>query len=832
MENILLWILFIVIISLNFLALGYYYEKIEILKTLTMAVVLFWMEYAILSGLWFLIDKFSFIAVLVNQAIIVGLITIYLCARANRKAIKLVSLKKQDWLIFLIVFVAFLLSYTKFDLYMMGQDQGLYQAEALELYMGDYEVEHDFEEYNILQKDEDKEAYKEMLDKEWPGYYIRSSSQYMSTTPPKSEVSGVYHGVQTFPAMLALMGRLFGMRNMIHVQTIFYLCSIILVCYALVEMRVPYKIQFLLSLLFAMSPLLLWLSKASYTEMFLTMLVSYYLYLIEENCKNKWIIAMPLIAFSFVHVSFLILWPCFWIVNTILYLSEKNKQYIYVNIASSLGLFVGDYMMAHIAVNYFYANCSRLYISNIITSKNLLSWIGILVIISCIISILLLRMKSVKSESLIQYIKKYKWIISAFLGLCMIYIVWHAVKVGYFSSIEDAPRSDIYQYYGRGYIAFSHLAIYACAMATGFIILPILYIGMMLKPDKAVENYKSFVITVMFLYIVVLQSAVIRVDIPYFYYYSRYLAYYIPVIMITVVPYVNNYSKKILVPVFSLSLCSMLLFDQAIIRGKDDTILEWETVEDLDLAIQDDSALILCGKKVQQTYGSYIRSVTRAAVFPDFEDMDAQMTLLLQHYDNVYILCENEYMGEKYGEHVVQTVYQDLNTSSENKSFICGLFPVSMVETNDTVILYQVGYNKLADAIGFSSDNRDTGLYVVSGMFGSEGSYAWTKGNEVAIRFRLDSSYAEEKIHVDFGINNIINTKQTVQVYVNGQFACEKVITFQDMSLGADFEPDKDGNVEIKLLLPDAISPKELGISEDNRQLGIALTDLSIVGQN
>lgn len=85
---------------------------------------------------------------------------------------------------------------------------------------------------------------------------------------------------------------------------------------------------------------------------------------------------------------------------------------------------------------------------------------------------------------------------------------------------------------------------------------------------------------------------------------------------------------------------------------------------------------------------------------------------------------------------------------------------------------------------------------------------------------------------MDFGISNVFNTKQTVQVFVNGQFTCKRTITSEDMSLGVDFEPDKDGNVEITLLIPDAVSPKELGVSEDDRQLGIALTELSIEYRN
>jgi hypothetical protein len=46
-------------------------------------------------------------------------------------------------------------------------------------------------------------------------------------------------------------------------------------------------------------------------------------------------------------------------------------------------------------------------------------------------------------------------------------------------------------------------------------------------------------------------------------------------------------------------------------------------------------------------------------------------------------------------------------------------------------------------------------------------------------------------------------------------------------TIPADQVPD-DGLLWIRLALPDAVAPKHLGLSEDPRQLGVALIDLSI----
>ena len=686
------WGFTILTLLCNMGILLYREEKYNPIRNLIIAIATFWSGYAVLSGVYFLFDKFSIVTVLVCQCTISFLILLLLIIKLGVKKIQVDIEIARELPIVLILFFALILSFSKFELFHTGQDQGLYQAEALELYMGHYEVEHDFEEYNIFQNEEDKQKYKDMLDKTWPGYYLMSTSAETAHMQSKSDVSGVYHGVQTFPAMLALAGRLFDMKNMFQLQTIFYLCGIAFLYYTLYDMNTRKKNRLLLTLIFALSPLILWLSKASYTEMFLTMTMSFYLYLVFDKNKFKWIMLVPLLAFSFVHVSFLIFWPCFWLVNFVLYCSERNKQYIGVNICSSIGMVAGYYVMAHIATRYFYGNCSRLYVSDIVTQENLLIWIALVVILSCIVSIITLIIDIEKIAHKIVGVKRFIWVIPFILILAMIFWIRLGLKEGYILSPEDASIPSIYLYYGQGKVAFGHLSIFACAMATGFIILPYTFICMIRNPQKTITNPPIFAVTILFLYIVVLLSVFFRNNIPYYYYYSRYLAYYIPIICLMGAVYLEECKMALFVPIAVLSLCSMIPFDQAIVLNKDDTIWEWEVLEDLDNALDEGASVIIVGEELQRDMGPYVRTVANVSVFPNFEDRDRQVEILGNSYDNIYVLSTNECEQGMYGKYQLNIVYRDSYIHSQGRDFVKGFFPTSVDTQKKEIILYHCEY--------------------------------------------------------------------------------------------------------------------------------------------
>ena len=822
-----LWFLVIPILIVIFLLLNYRYEEINIVKHTAISITIFWILFSVLAGIYFMFDAFGFATVLVTELAIVSIVLISLIGLKGWKAIKVSFEKERDLVILLLLCVAFVMTVNKFELYDTGQDQGLYQIEALELYMGNYEVQHDFEEYHILEDAADKEAYYRMLDEVWVGYYPLSAGEYTDPDAAISEVSGMYHGVQTFPAMLALAGRLFGMEHMMQLQTILYLCSIALLYYTMCDMNVSKMKRTLLTMVFMLSPLALWISKATYTEMFLCLMIAFYCYLLFEENDQKWMMGMPLVGFSFVHVSFLAIWPIFWLANAVLYIYKMNRQYIWANILGAIGLAAGYVMMGTIAPEYFYFNCRRLYIENIITSNNLLIWIVAIAMASCVVSAVMLKIKMAHIKKIWMRLQKADWIIPAIIGIAMIYWVVYGAKMGFCMVPSDGNRPGLVSYYGQGLIAYTHLVIYACALATGFFIIPCVLGYMLVKGKNVVAHVKTYVLTMLFIYIVVLQTVFFRNEIYYYYYSSRYLLYYIPVICLMAAVCFQRWNQKVVISILLLSICCTLYFDVAIIQNKDDTKMEWEILVDLEQCVDENAAIIINGEGMQSQLGPQLRSVSGAAVFPKFENFKGQVQLLYECYDAVYILSEDDFVSNELDERILRIVYRDYYQQSMAPMYEWGIYPTEIVPVTKEVVLYKVVFYELGEDIFFATDNRNADEYVTQGLSHNEQTFAWIVGEQLDMQFWLDEELVGTTLEANFDVMYVYNAPQEVQIFVNDEFV-DSVIVNKEGLLTFEFEVPQEA-VNIQLLFPNAVSPKELDESADAREMSLGISKVVFV---
>lgn len=684
-----LWIFVIISLILLYVILEIIYNEIELIKMVALIFAFFFSGYSVISGIFFLLDKFSFYNVLIVQ-IIVELFVI----GVNRKRISKMKIvfEKKDTVLLIVLGILFCLTSEKFELYGTGQDQGLYQVEAIELYMGNYEVQHDFEEYGILENEEDRQAYKEMVHKVITGYYPLKGRDWPTVNEEEilSDVSGMYHGVQTFPAMLALMGKLIGLENMVQVQTVFYLCTISLFYYFTQKLNSSRILKILMTVLVGISPLILWLSKAFYTEMFLTMLISLYLCLLVEK-EHKALIAIPWIAFLFVHVSGVIYLPVFILINLLSYLKDRNKEWIYANVLSAVGLYIGYLSMSVIAPQYFFDNCARLYYGNLITKYNFMNWILLIAILIIVISCLLLILSGNIKEKINSLAKKiiFSNVVPILIFLAIIFWIYYGIKMGYLSE----QGSGLTWYYGNGLEVFTHLTIYAFSMATGYFLIPFIIYKMIRNWKGLMENEFGWELGLLFIYLVIIQSILFRKEIQYYYYYSRYLALYIPIICAIGILCLSSWKKKWIVGFAVLSFIPIVIFDKSVIENKDDTIWEWEVLFDLENAIEDNSAIIM-EKELQKSMGTQVRALTNCSIFPVFDDVNEQIELLQKNYDYVYYLSGDENAGisneDEINEDRLQIVYKDSYICSNNGVIKEWHFPISVKKTEEQIALYEI----------------------------------------------------------------------------------------------------------------------------------------------
>lgn len=682
-------------IALLLIVAAVLFRPADWVKVSVLAVSAFCLLYVICSGLLFWIDQFSFkralagVFVLSAAGAVCGTLTEL---KAKRSLLDILPVRPTDVLPFVLAVVTLFMTAEKFELYHNGQDQGLYQAEAIELYMGNFEVVHSFEEFQILEREEDIEAYREMLRSTILGYYPLSGDYASAWSDRGKQIdvtSGMYHGVQTFPAILALGGRLFGLENMMQVQTVFLICSVLLIYYMLRNMGLSrFKSVAALSV-FALSPLVLWISKTSFTEMILTLCYSLYLFLLTEQDtpQKRLLLSLPLVGFCFVHVSALLLYPVFLLAFVMLYLHSGKREYLWANVIMAVGLFAGYTMMGTIAPKYFFDNLRRLYFGSLITRENILYWVYAGALFTALVPLLLLpRLKN--GQALYQKILSLRKAIPWIIALCGLVMLYRVIVTGYFT---EPPGKNIYQWYGTGFInALGHTSFLAFCMATGGgVLIMLLWHVASQKKDELWSSPNKVVIWMLFLYCVLLQGTFFRPIVWYYYYYSRYLVFYIPIIAAAfgiLLSELKNIKPWI---AWSVSVALMLMFDAPLLTHQDLTTMEWENVFEVQALIPGDAAVVL-SHDAAQYMGPQIRALTGAAIFPAFEDLEREFELLEKHYPYVYFLnMPNGPTPDYVTEGPFRIIYKDRTAHNEKGITMEWYFPIDYPESNRVIEIYR-----------------------------------------------------------------------------------------------------------------------------------------------
>jgi phosphoglycerol transferase len=141
----------------------------------------------------------------------------------------------------------------------------------------------------------------------------------------------------------------------------------------------------------------------------------------------------------------------------------------------------------------------------------------------------------------------------------------------------------------------------------------------------------------------------------------------------------------------------------------------------------------------------------------------------------------------------------------------------------------------VGDRIDFSRKGMSA-LVVGRGWSSQEDSLRWTDGKRADIRLKVAAAAANAPLRLRLAGSvalGAIRTRQTMTVLINGQEAAR--FTFQAgqdaPALIVPLDPrglGDDRKVVVSLLFEDVRSPKALGLSQDDRQLGIALSSIAL----
>ena len=201
-------------------------ERWNALRWLTVSLASYLMEYVVVSAVLLLPDVFSVARTLAVQAalnVLMLAVRWRLCLKRGKSIFG-----NMDWDLceyrapVAIVVAALLFTGTHFGFFGMGQDQGVYQTKAIDFMNGRTSCIYHFEEFDVLESDALREETLSRTREKLGGLYQRDDERFapvlaqvpsflnVYTDMCRDETDAVYHGIPTYPALLALFGILGG----------------------------------------------------------------------------------------------------------------------------------------------------------------------------------------------------------------------------------------------------------------------------------------------------------------------------------------------------------------------------------------------------------------------------------------------------------------------------------------------------------------------------------------------------------------------------------------------------------------------------------------------
>lgn len=704
----------------------------------------------------------------------------------------------------------------KNELFGMGQDEGVYQCEAINFLNGYDKRQQDFEEYHLLEEEESQENFQTAVHNKLAGYDIPVEN-YPDTVYNRnvSSVSGIYHGIPTYPAMLALWGKVAGMERMADIQTIFYVLSIFLIGFICDNLNLKQFSKLIACGMTAISPAVIWVAKSSLTEMFLALLMGMYLYFLTEknNPECYGFSIIPIMAFSCYHVSVYTLMPYFVMTYAGMYFFTKRKIFSGLLLFSVLGYVMSYLMMRHVQP-FYTMNNYRFVFNQHINVKNITQVVifvsGILLL--CCMAYVLLVSKLKKTTTLEEFLSErenkilLQWLLIGLESLPLIVILYKAFKE--IKILQSGMAMTL-----SGFVVNAGILLMIFGILTAF-----------LKPGIFLESESALVIFVAFFYCVLVYSTWLRFEIEYYYYYARYLVPFIPIAIIFSVMVLNKRNGKLLLLSSIISVIVVLPYSEFLVRHQDDTRMEWEILEDITEKIPEKSCVII-DSELQSTLWLPVRAITGAAVYPEEKNLSAQMKNLSSRYDEI------EYLGTEEKTYLLdenlEILYQNtIHCSEDENDGTTGkiTMPLNFSETEKNIYCYRyLAYQTTYQA----EDINKMRLY---GIEEADKRYCWTVKESAALRCILP----EKNFRLIVRLGSILPLQEmkknrfSIRLSVNGVMIGVQTLTTEHNQRKLIFDIPKENltdgsniiSFETELWNASAVNPK------DDRTIGIPLQSL------
>lgn len=780
----------------------------DIIEIIALSFVGFCSIYIVISGCYFWIDSWK----LEYALITIIIMEVLICLANKDKIVNLfrLKLKKVDGIPLVIALLMLPVVVNTYGFFGMGQDQGVYQTKAINLINRVTDRNQEFENYYLLEDEQDRNNFTDII---WNSKKLAGFDKYDYRMPTlkrgeSDPTTGIFHGIPTFAALLALWGTMFGIANMSSINTIFFICAISLVYSAIKNLGMGKKISAIGTVIFAISPIVVWVSKSALTEMFLTTVMCTYLFfLTESENKNKGLfMTLPIITFAFYHVSIYTMMPIFVIVFIVLYIWTQDKKYLIGNIIGVIGFWLGYSMMCEVSPTYTFNNSKQLYIlGDLINKDNVWLIITITCMMVILISLILGKMNIKRLLGVISrkdYVFKFNLLVYAIFFIMQIILV---VK----NQLE-----------GYGYGGSIHrLGIWGFISFTGIIIIPFILIRTLKNSAVVIKSKERYCIWLLFLYCVMFYSSI--KNIPHYYYYGRYFSPFIPIVAIMSTIYMYGISKKLLYGVSFISVMSMIPFNYVLATQLDDTRMEWNVLSEVQKKVTNKDAVIV-DTDVLSYFFFPIHAMTGADVYPEYTDITKINNSINKEYENIYFITDEMVVND--GSCSLDVVYRNpIETSLDLNTNHGRIIPLALdfTQNQGEVIMYR--FNNITTEYDFSEINK----VQYYGFGDLEGDFVWSNKEKAQIKCYIEKKNYDLSIIQGPGIpfDKLGLEKLELKVYMNDHLIESIMLSKETNGKNLEiFIPENviQDNENIISFETKLWSPSDYGVL-DGRKLGFSL---------
>ncbi len=158
--------------------------------------------------------------------------------------------------------------------------------------------------------------------------------------------------------------------------------------------------------------------------------------------------------------------------------------------------------------------------------------------------------------------------------------------------------------------------------------------------------------------------------------------------------------------------------------------------------------------------------------------------------------------------------------SPDKRDLGLGLVSMSLLPISESDKAYNV-----EDVIYFYSDEYNADKYAVSGLSVKEEWGSWTDGDEMLMNFHINDDAERLVCYID--VVRTFYQAQNVDIFINDELVYSEKID-GDNDIEFEFKRPEDGVVNLKIELPDSVSPSEIMDSADKRDLGLGLASMVI----